>query len=68
MFPEFRREGMKRTLLKASVLRKDSATSLRRGWTWKYVHPKLKQRTLLTAFWVNVIVISGNTKDFVISV
>jgi hypothetical protein len=68
MFHEFRREGMKRTLLKASVLKKNSATSLRRGRTWKYVHPKLKQRTLQTAFGVNVIVISDNTKDFVISV
>jgi hypothetical protein len=68
MFPEFRREGMKRTLFKASVLRKNSATSLRREGTWKYVHPKLKQGTLITAFWVNVIVISDNTKDFLISV
>jgi hypothetical protein len=68
MFPEFRREGMKWKLLKASVLRGNSATSLKRERTLKYVHPKLKRGTLLTAFWVKVIVISGNTKDFVISV
>jgi hypothetical protein len=59
---------MKWALLKASLLRGDSATSFRRERTLKYVHPKVKQGTLPRAFWVNVIVISGNTKDFLISV